>query len=155
MSSQHLLDWRTKDQSERIRKALEGPTLITDGECNLCCRSSSFIASRNSEIFLMWPQHPDTIEVIRKLGISDIKSSLAFIENEKVTRGSSAWIEIGKYLDQPWKTIFGIVRFIPRIFRECIYGIVARNRYQWFGKNEHCQRPETAMLSRFLHPTDI
>jgi predicted DCC family thiol-disulfide oxidoreductase YuxK len=34
-----------------------------------------------------------------------------------------------------------VVHFIPRVIRDAIYDLVARNRYRWFGRRDACILP--------------
>ena len=148
------IDFRSGVLDERLKLALLGPTLITDGECHLCCASSNFIDARaNRRIFFMWPQHPDTMELLGRLGISDIMNSWALIKDGEVLRGSNAWIGVSEYLIQPWKFLFATIAVVPEFIREWVYGLIAKNRYRWFGKGEYCFRPPQSRLFRFLHST--
>jgi predicted DCC family thiol-disulfide oxidoreductase YuxK len=40
-----------------------------------------------------------------------------------------------------WRMIH-VVRIIPRRWRDEIYGVVARNRYRWFGRRSTCYLTE-------------
>lgn len=39
-----------------------------------------------------------------------------------------------------WR-LAGLARGVPRAWRDGIYGLVARNRYRWFGKRTRCYLP--------------
>jgi predicted DCC family thiol-disulfide oxidoreductase YuxK len=39
-----------------------------------------------------------------------------------------------------WTWIF---QFIPRVIRDAIYDLVARNRYRWFGRRDACILPNS------------
>jgi predicted DCC family thiol-disulfide oxidoreductase YuxK len=39
-----------------------------------------------------------------------------------------------------WTWVF---QFIPRVIRDAIYGLVARNRYRWFGRRDACILPNS------------
>ena len=144
-------------KEKRFATALEGPTLVTDGACNLCAGAASFIHTRldpSAKIFYMWAQHPDTIELMTLQGITkdDLMQSWALVYKNKVLRGSDAWVAVGQFLTQPWKFVLGLVGFVPRIVRECFYGCVARNRYSIFGGSEICKRQDKSLV--FLHSVD-
>ncbi|MFN5652281.1 MAG: hypothetical protein ACK465_01520 [Flavobacteriia bacterium] len=38
----------------------------------------------------------------------------------------------------------------PRVARDCIYRIISKNRYRWFGKHESCLLPEPSIRARFI-----
>jgi predicted DCC family thiol-disulfide oxidoreductase YuxK len=39
-----------------------------------------------------------------------------------------------------WTRLF---HFIPRVIRDAIYDLVARNRYRWFGRRDACILPNS------------
>ena len=150
-------DWRVKPKSLRLERARKGPTLITDGICNLCCSASAFIAARSEHpIHFMWPQHPDTIELAKEFGLgeNELKKTWVLIDNGVAFKGSNAWIKLSAHLTQPWRFIFGSMWVFPEFIRETVYGMISRNRYALFGGSNTCQRPEDKRLFSFLHPTE-
>jgi hypothetical protein len=44
------------------------------------------------------------------------------------------------FLTLKWIWIF---QFIPRVIRDAIYDLVARNRYRWFGRRDACIPPNS------------
>lgn len=62
---------------------------------------------------------------------------------------SDAAIAILAGLGHGWQTI-QVLRIIPRPLRDLVYGLVARYRYRWFGKQEECRIPTPAERERFL-----
>jgi len=143
-------------KQERFALALRGPTLVTDGTCNLCSGAGKFIAARlttPTQMHYLWAQHPDTIELMHPLGITqeDLMTSWALIVDNEIYRGSDAWVRVGSYLTQPWRSLFSAIGVIPHALREAIYGCVARHRYNVFGGTEACQRPDKSRAPFFLH----
>ena len=53
---------------------------------------------------------------------------------------SDAILRIFSALGFPW-SMFGVFRLVPRVIRDFIYRVIAKNRYQWFGKRETCRMP--------------
>jgi len=53
---------------------------------------------------------------------------------------SDAIIRIFSALEFPWSLI-RLIRIIPRSIRDFVYRVVAKNRYQWFGKRDTCRVP--------------
>lgn len=62
---------------------------------------------------------------------------------------SDAAIHLAEYLRGGW-TLLGWIRIVPRPFRDWIYGIVARNRYKWFGRSDVCLVPTPELRTRFI-----
>jgi predicted DCC family thiol-disulfide oxidoreductase YuxK len=51
----------------------------------------------------------------------------------------SAVLRIARELPRwQWTWLF---HFIPRVIRDAIYDLVARNRYRWFGRRDACILP--------------
>jgi predicted DCC family thiol-disulfide oxidoreductase YuxK len=89
-----------------------------------------------------------------QLGINpDRPDSFAFVANGQAYVKSEAVLRIARELQRwQWTWLF---HFIPRVIRDAIYDLVARNRYRWFGRRDTCilefrsfvvtaNRPETA-----------
>jgi predicted DCC family thiol-disulfide oxidoreductase YuxK len=49
-----------------------------------------------------------------------------------------------------WWALLAWLRFIPEIFRQPFYSLVAENRYRWFGRLEQCRLPAPGEAARFL-----
>lgn len=145
---------------ERLDLAMEGPTLIFDGICNLCNGSMSWFQERcreDSPVWYMWAQHQDTHAFLEEVGITrqDILKSWAYIEDGIVYRGSTAWLMALGNLRAPWCYLSSIGRLCPTFIRETVYNYVAANRYNALGHSDACQRPNPAMRARFLHTTAV
>ena len=72
-----------------------------------------------------------------QLGIDpDRPDSFAFVANGQAYVKSEAVLRIARELPRwQWTWIF---QFIPRVIRDAIYDLVARNRYRWFGRRDAC-----------------
>jgi predicted DCC family thiol-disulfide oxidoreductase YuxK len=44
---------------------------------------------------------------------------------------------------QPSEYAHFFFQFIPRVIRDAIYDLVARNRYRWFGRRDACIQPNS------------
>jgi predicted DCC family thiol-disulfide oxidoreductase YuxK len=59
------------------------------------------------------------------------------VDGRRHFTASEATIHVIAASGGPWRMIHA-VRIIPRSWRDAIYGVVARNRYQWFGRRSTC-----------------
>ena len=127
-------------------------TIIFDGVCNLCNASVIFIIKRDkNSIFKFLPIQSKRAHEIRKsikINFENI-DTVILIRDNNIFYQSDAALEIAGSLDYPWK-IFYLFKFIPKFIRDGIYRIIARNRYQWFGKKESCMIPTADIQSKFL-----
>ncbi len=75
--------------------------------------------------------------------------SFVFIDEGKVYLSSTAALKVMRKLPWYWQwtQVFWIV---PKVLRNGIYSIVAKNRYKWFGKKEECMVPTADVQSRFF-----
>ena len=76
------------------------------------------------------------------LGIDpDRPDSFAFLASGQAYVKSEAVLRIARELPRwQWTWIF---QFIPRVIRDAIYDLVARNRYRWFGRRDACILPNS------------
>ncbi|HYM92994.1 MAG TPA: DCC1-like thiol-disulfide oxidoreductase family protein, partial [Chitinophagaceae bacterium] len=63
---------------------------------------------------------------------------------------STAALRIYNNLPWYWKWT-QLCWIFPKFFRNWVYGIIAKNRYKWFGKRETCMAPTPELKDRFLY----
>jgi predicted DCC family thiol-disulfide oxidoreductase YuxK len=57
---------------------------------------------------------------------------------------------VAKKLNGIWPWLYSFI-IIPKIFRDSIYDLFAKNRYKWFGKKDACMIPTPELKARFLN----
>ncbi|TXK83566.1 thiol-disulfide oxidoreductase DCC family protein [Paenibacillus sp. N3.4] len=126
--------------------------VLFDGVCNLCSGAVQFIlkndptgrfrfASLQSEIGqLLLKQHHLPTGII---------STIVLIEGGRSYTRSTAALRIARRLRGAWPLAYAAI-VIPAPLRNLGYAYVARNRYRWFGKAEHCMLPKPEFKQRFL-----
>lgn len=123
-----------------------------DGVCNLCNESVQTILKydkKNRYVFA-----PLQGETAKKLLSEFIKKnpgtdSIILWSNENISTKSSAVLKIARYLAFPLNLAYGLM-IVPVFIRNYVYGIIAKNRYRWFGKKEECWLPTPELKSKFL-----
>lgn len=128
------------------------PILLFDGVCNFCDASVNFIIRHDpSGIFRFAPlQSAPGQELLKKFSLSTIDlDTMVLVDGEKVYTRSTAALKIARRLSGLWP-LFSIFMIVPRPIRDWVYGIVAKNRYRWWGKKDACLVPTPAMKTRFL-----
>ena len=89
-------------------------------------------------------------KILEKYGIKDLKvKSVYLIEDKKIYQKSTAILRILKRIPFPWNIGYVFI-VIPRPIRDFIYNIIAKNRYQWFGKRDTCRVLSDEEKARFL-----
>ena len=80
-----------------------------------------------------------------QLGIDpDHPESFAFVASGQGYVKSEAVLRIARELPGwQWTRIF---HGVPRVMRDAIYDLLARNRYRWFGRRDDCMLPTSDRL---------
>lgn len=122
--------------------------ILYDGVCNLCDFAVRFIIPRDPEAkFCFASLQGDFAKKLLKS--PPLLHSVILVEGEKIYEHSTAMLRIASQLKFPWN-LLGFLRIIPRPIRDAAYGLIARNRYRWFGKQETCLLPRPEWKTRFL-----
>ncbi|MBK8956345.1 MAG: DUF393 domain-containing protein [Saprospiraceae bacterium] len=116
--------------------------LIYDGECSLCSRFCNWVrkADKQGKIEIF------TLNEFRKAGIGpdqsysteELPDSILLIKENQWLFASDAIIQLGLVLGGIYK-VFGAGLVIPKMIRDFLYQLVAKNRYRWFNKKQHCE----------------
>jgi len=133
------------------------PLVLFDGECNLCNGAVRWILERDEdEVFrfgsLQWESARSAI--LARAGtaaLEDLPDSIVLLDDDGLHVRSEAALRIAERLGTPW-SLLSVFRIVPRAVRDAVYGRVARNRYDWFGKRASCMRPTEELRGRFLEP---
>lgn len=126
--------------------------ILYDGVCNLCNRWVRYILKRDKERkFHFCHQQSAVGKSIIKHMPDKIKSkeTIIFMDEGKLYAESDAVLMIFRRLGGKYNFLFALI-IIPHFIRNFTYRIVAKNRYKWFGKKEHCLIPNDQYRSRFI-----
>lgn len=126
--------------------------ILFDGVCNFCNGAVNFVLKQDKKgIFLFAPLQSQAGQKLLEqyqLTTQDF-DSFVLIENEKLFTKSSASLRVMQRLPWYWKWTQAF-RIIPKFLRNAVYDLIAKNRYQWFGKKDACMIPTPEMRNRFL-----
>ncbi|NQD66873.1 thiol-disulfide oxidoreductase DCC family protein [Bacillus haikouensis] len=125
--------------------------ILFDGICNLCNSSVRFIIERDPkrEFRFASLQSEVGMRYMKKYHIPDTTDSIVLVMDGKVYVESTAALQIAARLRGPWR-IFRMFLLIPKPVRDRVYKWIAKNRYNWFGRNESCMIPSKRNRDRFL-----
>ena len=126
--------------------------ILFDGVCNLCNGFVQFVIERDLDSRFQFGalQSAAARRVLdQHHASSPLPDSVVLVEEGRVFTGSTAALRIVRRLRFPWPLAASLL-LIPRPLRDWIYAGVARRRYRWFGKREHCMVPTPALQSRFI-----
>ena len=113
------------------------PLFVFDGYCVLCSTGASWLMRQGrGRVRFASAQSPLGAALCRHYGTDPDKTYL-LIANGAAAGESTGYLRLCRLLGGWWRLplVFGL---IPRPVRDWAYRIVARNRYQWFGKVEQC-----------------
>ena len=139
-----------------MRQAVTTPwpdddVILYDGVCVFCSRWIRFVAARDvdrrfrftaiqsgygrrlAEAFGIDPAAPDTNAVVHG-GVAVFKSDAALTVLENLPGWH--WVRA--------------LRAVPKLLRDAVYNIVARNRYRIFGRYEACFVPDAELRERVI-----
>ncbi len=135
-----------------MESASPKPIVFFDGVCNLC---NEFVQ------FLIWADRRKVFQVASLQGKTaeeklpkDVRAGLTSIvlldSEKKVYVKSKALLLILKNLF-PWASLFiAVLGFIPGPVFDRAYDLVAKHRYQIWGKKERCRIPTPEERAYFL-----
>ena len=133
------------------------PIVLYDGVCGLCNHLVQFLLKRDNRDRFRFaslqsefahnllkrhgadPHDLDTVYLVKNYGQP----------GESLLARSDAVLYMLDQLGGVWKLAV-IGRVLPKILRDAVYKMVARNRYRVFGKHESCMLPEPKHRARFL-----
>ncbi len=134
------------------------PILLYDGVCGLCNRMNQFVLRHDpAGIFRFASLQSALAELIlarHGADAADLDTVYVVVDpdqpEEHLLARSDAVIFVLKQLGGFWGLAGFTLQFKPRFLRDWGYGVVARNRYRFFGRSETCFLPSPENRDRFL-----
>jgi predicted DCC family thiol-disulfide oxidoreductase YuxK len=132
---------------------IEKKVILFDGICNLCNDAViKVIKNDRKNVFVFTALQSATGQkIIQHLGIDTEKvdSIILYEPNGAYYIKSAAALKIMKEFSGLWK-ISQIFRILPVALSDFFYDYIAKNRYKWFGKKDHCMIPTPELQAKFL-----
>jgi len=126
--------------------------ILFDGVCNLCNGSVVFIIKRDKKDVFRFAaiQSVEGQKLIEKHQIDTTKvDSILLLDGDNYDAKSTAALKIARHLKGGYPLLYGFM-ILPAFFRNWVYDIIARYRYNWFGKKESCMIPTPELKGKFL-----
>jgi len=126
--------------------------ILFDGVCNLCNGFVKFVLKRDKNGIFQFAslQSVYSKELLAYFNHPNIEPETIVVYNgEKIITESDAVLAIVGSLYGIWKGTL-VFKLIPRLIRNWLYRLVARNRYKLFGKKDQCMVPDENMKNRFI-----
>jgi len=130
---------------------LEHPIVFFDGVCAMCNRFVDIILRADTRgTFRFAPLQGETARrVLDELPSEPERWSMVYLDERGVHDRSDASLEVYRRLGGAW-WFLSVARLVPRWARNPVYGMIARNRYRWFGRRDSCRVPTELERRRFL-----
>jgi predicted DCC family thiol-disulfide oxidoreductase YuxK len=126
--------------------------ILFDGVCNLCNGFVRFVIARDPGGRFQFAAL-QSAHARRVLGLDDapdpLPDAVVLVEEGRIYTRSTAVLHIARRLAFPWPLAAALF-VVPRPLRDWMYARVARCRYRWFGRRDHCLVPTPASRARFL-----
>lgn len=125
--------------------------ILFDPHCNLCSAVVQYILKRDKkERFRFGSLFSKKGKQIKKhLSWDKQKNTIIYFEGEAVFTQSDAAIKIMSQLGGLHRWL-SVLRFVPKRFRDYLYRMVAKYRYNVFGKRKKPFEPAPAFRDRFV-----
>ena len=125
--------------------------VLFDGVCNFCASSVQFIIKHDKTNSLRFASLQSAIgkELLEYYKMPETLEGVVFVENNKAYFKSAAAFRIARYFGGFWRLLL-VFSVLPKVVTDFFYDIIARNRYNWFGKKDSCMIPSPEIRSRFL-----
>ncbi len=133
--------------------ATDQTILFFDGVCNLCNGAVQWLLlnDKRGELRFASLQSELATELLPSLGVDPGRlESLVLYRDGVVHQLSDAALGAGRALGGFWGGLSRVGALVPRVLRDPVYRLIARNRYRWFGKQEECMLPRAEWKARFL-----
>jgi predicted DCC family thiol-disulfide oxidoreductase YuxK len=130
------------------------PVWVYDGVCLFCDSSVRYaLAQEITPSFrFVAIQCDEGRRLARENNVDpDNPDTFLFIENGRVMMKSEALFAVARQLRGPARFAF-LAQILPRAVADALYGVIARNRYRWFGRKTECAAPDPAQRHRFVLP---
>ncbi|MCH8903745.1 MAG: DUF393 domain-containing protein [Bacteroidetes bacterium] len=131
---------------------MDKEVVLIDGVCVLCNRLAHFIIKRDkAKKFLFIPfQTRSGKKYLEEYRIStENPDFLIVISGKDYFVRSTAVLKIFRKMPGFWPVFYPLI-FIPRVIRDYFYKLIARNRYNWFGKYPSCPIPAGELKEHIL-----
>ena len=132
---------------------LPQPLYFFDGYCVLCSGFVQFCFRHDGDGTLKFASAQSALgaRVLEALGLpaSTLDRTILLVEGNEVFSQSTAILRSLRHL-RGWPRWLLPLRGVPRVLRDPIYDLIARNRYKWFGQHSTCFLPTPETRARFI-----
>ncbi|KAF5204305.1 Dcc family protein [Thalictrum thalictroides] len=150
----------TVPKTSVLPSLLQPRVVVYDGVCHLCHAGVKWVinADKHEKIKFCCLQSKAAEPYLRACGLDrkDVLRRFLFVEGPgSYHQASTAALKVASYLPLPYSALSALF-IVPTPLRDAIYDYVAKNRYNWFGKDDDCiVLREMDMLERFIDREEL
>lgn len=126
--------------------------VVFDALCVLCSANARFVLARDADrrFLLAAMQGEAGRRIYEEAGIELANPETLVVKTADglLLRDSNAVLHLWRHLG--WRRLAAICGAVPRLIRDPLYRLVARNRYRLFGRRAECWLPDPADRQRLL-----
>ena len=128
------------------------PLFVFDGHCGLCSGGVRWLMASDTQGKVGFASAQGSLgaALYRHYGV-DIDTTYLLIEGGHCWGMSGGYMRLLPVVGWPWR-LFEAFRVLPESWLDAVYRIIARNRYRWFGRHEHCALLTPEQRSRLIDP---
>ena len=141
-----MLHFFTFDGSWFQTKAKER-IIIFDGICGFCNKSLDVLMKLDEEKIFKYTSLQG--KYVKGLHVEEGLASIIFYKDGTLYYKSTAILKILRSLGGVW-IVVNIFYLIPRVVRDAIYDVIAKYRYNIFGKMDACRMPKKGEAELFI-----
>jgi len=121
--------------------------IIFDGLCGLCNKSIGMLIKLDKYKIFKYTSLQG--EYVKELDVEEGFESIIFYEDGTLYYKSTAILKILRSLGGMW-VVVNVFYLIPRAVRDAIYNVIAKYRYNIFGKIDSCRMPKKGEETLFI-----
>jgi predicted DCC family thiol-disulfide oxidoreductase YuxK len=123
---------------------------VFDGMCVLCSGGAAFVMRRDRHRRVNFtPARSDLGEALYRHYVVEWNETYLLVEGGRAYTATAGYLRLCAVLGGLWRCLrVGVI--VPEAWRDVAYALVARNRYRWFGKVEHCALLTPKQRARLL-----
>ncbi|MET4106396.1 thiol-disulfide oxidoreductase DCC family protein [Hymenobacter sp. UYP22] len=129
-------------------------TILFDGVCNLCNGFVQFVirhdAAGRFRFAALQSEAGQALLRQYQLPTPSEPDSVVLLTGGRAYTHSAAALGILHGLGGGWRLVARLGQGFPRGLRDAVYRLIARYRYQWFGRQDACWLPTPELRARFL-----
>lgn len=139
-----------RDDPAVPRFADDKALFVFDGVCVLCSGGASWLMrhDRGRQVRFTAAQDALGLALYAHYGMELNATYLVIIDGIAWTK-SAGYLKLCALFGGPWQ-LLRIGALVPEPLRDRAYDLIARSRYRWFGKADHCSLLSAEQRSRLI-----